>query len=320
MLRNTRSQSLLGVFCLVFFLVLPTLGAKFNAKDFFLYVDKSCDKLEEVVNEAGDGMNALVEAALNSFNWTPLSEKTFIAYWGTITENMAQNSGIVRFDYEKLGAAMEKKRYSLYCDGSAFSYVTTNPEGVEKGKHWDDGKGRWYIAADRREPNLENFIIKGEKRPDFCTSNDGKKMVAGASVPGQPFIVLCPAAFTTGGRVKYTSLSNVKDKKQPDKTNLDAMVSTSAVMIHEFSHAVLCTNFFPSQTELYGQLFCRLGAKKQPSRVRKNADTFSTYATAAYLSQNAWVTGLAEDKTAYNMQKSGQSSGHKPPGRRRNFK
>ncbi|TVY88012.1 hypothetical protein LAWI1_G008980, partial [Lachnellula willkommii] len=287
---------------------MPTLAAEFNAKDFFLYFDKSCDKLEDIVNEAGDDMNALVQAALDSLNWTPLSEKTFAAYWGKITPNLGQNSGIVKMDYQKLGKQMATKKYSLYCDASAFSFVTTQQEGENKDKPWDDGKGRWYIAANRRAANIPVPYILGDERPDFCTTTNNK-IIAAASVPGQPYIILCPDAFTTGSKVKYTSLLDVKDTVQPDGTNLDEMESTGAIMLHEFTHAVLGTN--RQQKEIYGQLWGRLNALRNPSKVRKNADTFSMYGKACYLEQNAWVTGRAEDKTKYDVDAS--SSERQPP-------
>ncbi|TVY40521.1 hypothetical protein LOCC1_G005334 [Lachnellula occidentalis] len=296
---STCSQSLFGVAIFLFLFVLPTLAAEFNAKEFFLYFDESCNKLEDTVNEAGDDMNALVQAALNSFSWTPLSVKTFAAYWGKITDDLATNSGLVHNQYRSLGKAMSTKKYSLYCGPSAFSFVTVKQEGGDKGKPWDDGKGRWYIAADRRAANIDSPYILGSKRPDYCTT-ETNKVIGAASVPGKPYIILCPASFSTGGIVKYTSLLGVKDTVQPDGTNLDAMESTGSVMLHEFTHAILSTNALASQPEIYGQLFGRLNAKKNPARVRKNADTFSNYGKACLLEQNAWVTGKAEDKTKYD--------------------
>lgn len=140
---RSHSQSLLSLVTLLSIFFIPTIAAAFDAKDFFLYLDKSCDSILDTVNEAGDDMNALVAAALDSFNWTPLREATFAAYWGKITDDLTTNSGVVKLQYQRLGTAMEKGKYSLYCDASAFTYVTTKQEGPDKDKPWDDGKGRW---------------------------------------------------------------------------------------------------------------------------------------------------------------------------------
>ena len=124
-------------------MILPTIATGFNAKEFFLYVDISCNQKLNAVNEAGDDMNALVEAALDSFNWTQLSKVTFLSFWGKIVVDRTRNSAIVKYNYEKLGSKMDRAKYSIYCDGSAFSYVKTGQEGDIKNKPWSDGKGRW---------------------------------------------------------------------------------------------------------------------------------------------------------------------------------
>lgn len=166
-----------------------------------------------------------------------------------------------------------------------------------------------YIAADRRAKNMDNFYILGSQRSDYCKSNDNK-VISGISAPGAFHIVLCPGSFTPGGEVKYTSLKDVKDKIQPEGTSLDDMSSTGATMLHEFSHAVLKTNAV--QPESYGQVNIRLLAILNAHGARKNADTFSAYASACYLEQNAWVTGSARDKSAYDI----TSSVEQPPSQR----
>jgi len=306
--QNTFSHTPFGLAIVLIVFVLPSLAAEFNAKEFFLYFDKSCDKVEDVINDAGDDMNNLVAAALNSFNWTPLSVATFGAYWGKIYDDIDMNSRLVQLNYGKLGKAMAKKKYSLYCDGSAHSWVTTKQEGDDKGKPFNDGKGRWYIPPDRRAANLDALYFVGEKRSDYCADMDNK-VIAATSVPYQPYIVLCPAAFSTGNEVKYTSLSGLKDTVQPDGTSLDAMESTGSILLHEFTHSILGTNSLPSQKEVYRQLDGRFYAKMSPASVRKNADTFSMYAKACFLEQNAWASGVAQQKTAYDT----VASGSQPP-------
>lgn len=227
---------------------------------------------------------------------------TYAAYWGKVSKEatLEQNSGLTKAWFGKLGTNMESGKYSLYCDGTALTYVTTQQEGGEKGEPWADGKGRWYFPPDRRakDSTIPYYIVGDNRSGGYCAAPDDKpdQKILGASSPGQPYIIMCPSSFT--GVLNYQTLSGVVNTVQPLKTRLDSMVSTGAVMLHEFTHAVLATN--ANSAELYGTLKCLLFAKFNAAKVRKNADTFMLYSMASYLQQNAWVLGLAEDKNSYN--------------------
>jgi hypothetical protein len=141
-IRAIFSESGLSIAIIFSVFVLPAIGATFDAKSFFLYIDRSCSDLD-VINNIGDDMNALAKAGQKPFNWTPLSEKTFGVYFGKVSPdgNLDENSRLAKLQFNKLGTSMDPGKYSLYCDGSAMALVTTEQEGEYKGQPFTDGKG-----------------------------------------------------------------------------------------------------------------------------------------------------------------------------------
>jgi hypothetical protein len=302
-IRAIFSESGLSIAIIFSVFVLPAIGATFDAQSFFLYIDRSCSDLD-LINNIGDEMNALAKAGQDAFNWTPLSERTFAAYFGKIGPDISldDNSALAKRQFNKLGTSMKPGIYSLYCDGSAMAWVTTEQEGDNQGQPFKDGKGpRWYVAPDRHAPSPVAFYIEGQKRDDYCTPPDPSKKIGGASTPGKPYVILCPTAFA----LKPQTLLGLKDTQQKPGMPLDNMTSTGAVMLHEFTHAVLGTN--RESPEIYGAFNCMKAAVNAPGTIRANADTFMLFAMAMYLEQNAWVLSFAEDKTKYDS----------PPTRRR---
>lgn len=61
--------SILSLALIFSFCIYPIVGATFDAKSFFLYIDQSCTDLD-TINNAADDMNAMVAAAQESFDWS----------------------------------------------------------------------------------------------------------------------------------------------------------------------------------------------------------------------------------------------------------
>ena len=174
-IRTTLSHWLLRVAILFSVFVLPILGETptFNAKIFFSYVDQSCSNRLDTINGASDDMNALAKAAQDSFggegfdNWTPLGEDTFVAYFALSDPKSVDVSALLpKSQFNDLGLNMKSGICSLYCNGSAMSWVTVRQEGENQGKPCTDNRGpQWYIPPERYGPKAPSpsYIISSER-------------------------------------------------------------------------------------------------------------------------------------------------------------
>lgn len=120
--------------CLLLTVTKLCAAATFDAKKQFAWVDSSCDAVIDKVNVAGDDYNGLVNAAVASFGdgspTTDLGKMTLKSYFGTDVGDL------IKFKYGKLQTAftLSPIPLSLYCDGSAFEWVTAYSEGDKAGQ------------------------------------------------------------------------------------------------------------------------------------------------------------------------------------------
>jgi hypothetical protein len=258
-IQATLSHWLLGVDILFSIFVLPILGETptYNAKSFFSCVDQSCSNRLDTINVAGDGMNALVKAAQDffggegSFSSTPLGEDTCVAYFALSDPKSVDVSAILpKSQFNNLGLNMKSGIYSLYCDGSAMSWVTVQQEGENQGKPFTDNRGpRWHIPPERHKPKAPSpFYIFGTYREDYCKTPQNQP-IAGVSTPKHGYIILCPAAFM------YRYTNSVKRQEHgaaqrpaPRYYDIDWCRHAS-----QFKHAVLGTS---ANNEIYGAENC----------------------------------------------------------------
>jgi hypothetical protein len=112
------------------------------------------------------------------------------------------------------------------------------------------------------------------------TGNDKPFKPQGLSPPFANVISLCPPAFALPARL---APDVVHPLSAPDR--LDSLESTGAVMLHEFSHAVLGTN--REGREIYGAAAClKAAANGLVDRVFNNAHTFIVFVMASVLTRN----------------------------------
>jgi hypothetical protein len=93
LLGENIPQQALGLALALSVLVTPASSAKFDAKSFFKYVDQSCNDKMTDLNNAGDDMFALIDAAQSTFgSWTHLKIKTFAAFFGKTDADTVQSA------------------------------------------------------------------------------------------------------------------------------------------------------------------------------------------------------------------------------------
>ena len=285
--RSLPFAYLLAIFYVSLGLVDQCLG-DFNAKTAFTWVDSSCNSVIDQVNAAGGEYNTLVGAAVTSLNGgtpsTDLGKGTLLAYFGTDV------GALINSKYAKLqsafadSAASRPKPLELYCDGSAFEWVTTYQEGDKKGQPLP-GSGQWHAKEGRYNPAAGPLYLSGTKtdqRTSICQDPTGKN-AEGVSAVGGTHVILCPDAFKNS-----PVLGAVPTTQQTIGTSLDTLTSTGAILLHEVTHCILSTKDI--QYKVNGVLL----TAKISSNAQKNADTWMYYAMASRASQNAWVVGLAQ--------------------------
>ena len=268
--------TILGIFS-------PHLGVAFDAKAQFSWVDSSCDSVTSQVNTAGDDFNALVAAAIanleGGFPTTELGKATLLAYWGTDVGTLINSK------YGRLQAAFAAQPIALglYCDGSAFEWVTTYQEGPKQGQAVPNN-GQWHSMEGRYNPAEGPLYLSGTKtliRTSICQDPSGKNAQSVSGIGGK-HIILCPDAFAE------PVLGAVPPIQQPLGTSLDTLTSTGAVLLHEATHCILGTK------DVAYKIGGVLLTGKFGSGAQSNADTWMYYAMASIASQNAWVVGLAQ--------------------------
>lgn len=269
----------------IIIVVIARLGATFDAKAQFSWVDSSCDSVIDQVNTAGDNYNALVTAAIANLEGgsptTELGKATLVAYFGT---DVGQR---INLWYGKLQSAFASQPIALglYCDGSAFEWVTTYQEGPKEGQALPNG-GQWHAQAGRYNPAEGPLYLNGQKTPErstICQTPQGKN-AQGVSGIGGKHIILCPDAFTE------PVLGAIPTTKQTLGTSLDDLTSTGAVLLHEATHCILKTTDLIGGYKVGGVLL----TAKYSNGAQTNADTWTYYAMASLASNNAWVIGVAQ--------------------------
>ncbi|KAE8445910.1 hypothetical protein EG329_012689 [Mollisiaceae sp. DMI_Dod_QoI] len=294
--------------------ILPRISAaKFDADTFFTYIDKSCkdspqSTVKAAINTAGEEMNFLVRSTLSEgFNFDSndlaggRAGRAFKAFWGQLdgTPSITDpaNTEDIKDNFEKLGDNMPAKHYGIYCDGSAFEFITSWPADTPTGDGWGtpgepiDG-GAWYIKDPMRRVPDGDYLGSPAPNPrpvqpgdDICTPNDDNgipKGIAGASLPDANYIVMCPTAFSVAIGEQLATFGKTP---LPDGEDLDWFASPGASMLHEFTHAVLST-----EDKAYSSEGCiDLVTEKGPEDARINADSYMFFALASYLNQNEWI-------------------------------
>ena len=262
------------------------LGATFNAKTQFTWVDSSCDAVIDKVNVAGDDYNALIAAAIANLEGgspsTELGKGTLLAMFGTPVGQL------INAKYGRLQAAFAAQPIplGLYCDGTAFEWVTTYQEGPKQGQDLPNG-GQWHAKEGRYNPAEGPLYLDGVKTPQrtsICQTPAGQNAQGVSSVGGK-HIILCPDAFAE------PVLGSIPTTEQPLGTSLDTLTSTGAVLLHEVTHCILKTTDTPGGYKIGGVL---ITAKFGASKSQANADTWMYYAMASLANKNAWVVGLAQ--------------------------
>lgn len=217
-------------------IVNPCAGATFNAKTQFSWVDSSCDSVIDHVNNAGDDYNALVKAAIANLEGgspsTELGKATLQAYFGTPVGQL------INAKYGRLQSsfASQSIALALYCDGSAFEWVTTYQEGEKQGQPVPKG-GQWHAKEGRYNPAEGPLYLDGTKTPqrtDICQTPEGQNAQGVSSIGGK-HIILCPDAL------KEPVLGTIPTSEQTIGASLDTLTSTGAVLLHEVTHCILST-------------------------------------------------------------------------------
>jgi hypothetical protein len=312
--------------------ILPRIStAAFDADAFFIYIDQSCKDsprgaAKAAVNTAGEEMNFLVKSALSEgFSFDPNDKeggragRAFKAFWGKLDSapliSDPANTQEIKDGFGRLGDNMPAKTYGIYCDGSAFEFITTWPADTPKGEGWGIpgdtiDSGAWYIKdATRRVPGGA-YLAAPAPNPyqvqlgdNICTPKDKNgiyKGIAGASLPEENYIVMCPSAFSVEIGDQLATFENTK---LPDDEDLDWFASAGATMLHEFTHAVLSTD-----DEEYGSESCiELVIKKGVGAARLNADSYMYFALASYLNHNEWFNAGAASPLQAPVQPEGVS-------------
>ena len=263
----------------------PCFGATFDAKNQFSWVDSSCDSVIDKVNDAGDDYNALVKAAITNLEGgspsTDLGKGTLLSYFGTPVGQLINSK------YGRLQSAFAAQPIALglYCDGSAFEWVTTYQEGPKKGQDLPNS-GQWHAKEGRYNTAEGPLYLDGTKTPQrtsICQTPDGKDAQGVSSIGGK-HIILCPDAF------KEPILGAVPTGEQTIGTSLDTLTSTGAVLLHEATHCILKTKDTLLGYKINGVLL----TAKISVAAQNNADTWMYYAMASIAAKNAWVVGLAQ--------------------------
>lgn len=311
---SPRARGVIPLYLFSLLSILPQINAaKFDAESFFIYIDQSCKDLA-AVNNAGEEMNFLVRSTLSEgFNFDSndveggRAGRAFNAWWGKLDSAPSvtdpTNTQEIKDRFGRLGDNMPAKQYGIYCDGSAFEFITNWPADTPTGDGWGtpgdpiDGGGAWYIKDPTRRVPGGDYLAgaaSGNAHPaalgdDICAPKDqgGKpKGIAGASLPGANYIIVCPSAFTVD---IGDQLATFGKTAEPDGDDLDWFASSGATMLHEFTHAVLET-----EDEEYDSENCiNLATKEGPEVARTNADSYMSFALASYLNQNEWINGGA---------------------------
>lgn len=276
----------LSIQIIILAVVSSCLGATFNAKTQFSWVDSSCDAVIDKVNVAGDDYNALIAAAIANLEGgspsTELGKGTLVAMFGTPVGQL------INLKYGRLQAAFAAQPIplGLYCDGTAFEWVTTYQEGPKKGQDLPNG-GQWHSKEGRYNPAEGPLYMNGEKTPQrtsICQTPAGQN-AQGVSGIGGKHVILCPDAFAE------PVLGSIPTTEQPLGTSLDTLTSTGAVLLHEVTHCILKTTDTVGGYKIGGVLItAKFGAPKS----QMNADTWMYYAMASLANKNAWVIGVAQ--------------------------
>ena len=227
---------LLSITSIILGIVSPCAGATFNAKTRFRWVDSSCDSVIDRVNDAGDDFISLVRAAIaNLEDGSPTSELgkgTLLTYFGTPVGQR------IHLKYTQLLQSFQEQPIGLglYCDGSAFEWVTTYQEGDLKGQPVLNG-GQWHAKEGRYNPAEGALYLDGTMTPQrshICQTPEGKT-TQGVSLKKGKHIILCPDAF------REPVHRTMPTSEQTIGTSLDTLASTGAVLLHEATHCRLRT-------------------------------------------------------------------------------
>ncbi|KAF4631838.1 hypothetical protein G7Y89_g6295 [Cudoniella acicularis] len=136
----------------------------------FEYADQTCRVYNPITDTyglvkqslqlGGNDMLRMVAATLNNGfqQGSDRADRTFRGYYGDA------DSSEIKTKYEDFLTSLDATQLSIYCDGSAFQWVTTYQEdsdGPLRGQPFQDRQPRWYLPEDRRA-RLE---FKADNRP-----------------------------------------------------------------------------------------------------------------------------------------------------------
>jgi len=195
---------------------------------------------------------------------------------------------LIKLKYTQLQQSFSKQPIplELYCDGSAFEWVTTFQEGPKKGEPVPKN-GQWHAKEGQFNPAAGPLYIDGTKadaRTDLCQTPAGKSASGVSAVRGK-HVILCPESFK--------DLDAMPTSEQILGTSLDRLTSTGSTLLHEVTHCILGTLDIPGGYQVNGVLLtAALG--KDTGKALQNADTWAYYAMACLANKNAWVLGIAQ--------------------------
>ncbi|MCJ1476530.1 Mucin-21 [Lambiella insularis] len=264
----------------------------------------------------------MTSAAVAALEQSPRSKNTEL-----LVENLfgfaPGNDGSLRVTdkFKQLKDAINKSpiAYGLYCDGSAFTWVEEwqedDPKADPPHKKGDPltnkpkslgGNGKFY--ATRKPPNTPALYIDAEKRENLCQTPTslGDGVLQGLSPPSSGIVVLCPGAFGTEGFYNKNgngrALGDAVNQVAPAGISIDEYASTGNILLHELTHAVLGTKdvvmgngksaYIPFYIILLARQF-KNGKARAGNGPIQNANTYSDFALAVYLSKNSWALGKA---------------------------
>jgi hypothetical protein len=292
-----------------------SLAVSYDVRSQWAWIDKSCDGLDGRLNQAGEDYTNMVNAALG---WVgegadlpnnPLKELTVQAYLG----NHDKDARLLEAKWNKLAKYNSGNLvpYSLYCDATAFEWVTEYKEGDKKGQPLSTFKegGAWHTKEGRYDPSKGPLYLDGsgpsDLRKDYCHTPKGET-AAGVSSIGGSHVVLCPDAF------KYKAITDPELEAEVG-TTLDAFASTGGTLLHEMTHVVLSTTDI-----MYRAIGCLISNQLSKGKSgQKNADSWMNFGMAALLSKRAWTMGHAQPLDNYGP--GGPKLNKKPAGSQRRW-
>ncbi|KAJ5570233.1 uncharacterized protein N7459_009663 [Penicillium hispanicum] len=246
----------------------------------FAWVDSSCARHADELDDAWDEFRALAAEAYWEINANPLSTlaRTTMNYlFNPPISSIATLEG--NFDRMRMLGRDTLTPYYLYCDASVFVYVSTYTSGENEGKPLPENQRYWYAS---RAPPGKTISWKSKSATNPCYDEEGRERDAFSYESGGA-LVLCPGTWEKDA----THLCE-ENAVQTRGTSIDYMATIGSILYHELTHLRLHTDDWA-----YGYRGCYDLARSDPTKAMDNADSMMYFAIAMLYRKNAWYTGVA---------------------------